>query len=109
MSADISVSCSPGFQINVDVAENVCTEFKDLLIKKYPQHNFGTGSGAPGIALTVPKANERSLGLEVIWVTSGGPRRAGVPLSTAFFDRNSDKQLRRRFYEKFLLENPLPF
>jgi hypothetical protein len=109
MSADISMSCHPGLRVDMAMAETICMEFKDLLVKNYPQHSFDNGTQTPGIALTVTKANQRSLGLEVIWTASGGAGTAGIPLSTAFFDRDSDTHLRRLFYETFLLENPLPF
>lgn len=108
-SADISMSCSPKLQVNVEMANNICLEFKDMLAETFPQHHFDTGSQTLGIALTVTKASKHGLGLEVNWITSGRADSSGVPLSTSFFDRDSDTHLRRRFYEQFLLVNPLPF
>ncbi len=109
MAADISFSCQASPQAEAGMAADICREFRAALAEKFPGHSFDAETGAPGLTLTILRANARALALEATWIAADGSRNTGPPLSTAFFDRNSDEQLRRRFYNTFLEQNPLPF
>jgi hypothetical protein len=109
MANEISVACSPGPMVSAEIADGICGELRAYLAERFPQYGFIEDAADRTIAVTVTKANERSLGLEVVWMGTNGLREAGTPLSTAFYDRNSDEMLRRRFFEVFLQQNPLPF
>lgn len=106
VSQEISVSCRPGDEM----AQTICDEFISYLRETRPDLAFRPGDpAAPGIELLVTHATERGLGLDIIWIAANGQKSAGLPLKTAFFDRSSDKILRRTFYTAFLRQNPLPF
>lgn len=109
MATEVSLSCGPAPTVDAEAAQGICAEVQAFLAETVPGHSFSEGTTPPAIALTVTKANERSLGLEVVFIAPDGSKTAGMPLSTAFFDRNSDEVLRRRFYESFFRQNPLPF
>lgn len=110
MASDISFSCAAAARVDKAAAAKVCGEFLAYLGAAHPNHRFATdGTGLPRIKVTVTAANERSLGFEIGWVAANGTASAGTPLHRAFYDRNADAELRRRFYRSFLDINPLPF
>lgn len=110
MAAEISLSCVATARVEAAVAEKVCGEFLSFLGETHPDRRFvAGGTGLPHIAVTITSANDRSLGLDVGWTAADGTASSGTPLQRAFYDRNSDIELRRRFYQTFLDTNPLPF
>ncbi|CAG0981090.1 hypothetical protein RHIZO_01741 [Rhizobiaceae bacterium] len=110
MASDISLSCSAAPGIDRAAARQACDEFLDYLQETLPDRSFhASDDRLPRIDLTVTRANERGIGFDLAWIAPDGATRPGVPLSTTFFDRNSDPTLRRRFFKTFLQQNPVPF
>jgi hypothetical protein len=110
MTKVISVSCNPHVGVSPKQSNIVCSEFIDFLTGNYPRLTFNNGTAnSSRIDLTVTQANERGIGLEVVWVDDAGMRTTGIPLRASFFDRAADQQMRQRFFVTFLQHNPLPF
>lgn len=113
MTAPVSLVCTAAAAVAPAERDTICAEFLDFLHGSHPEHGIAAATaaeaGLPRIDLRITGANERSLGLEVTFVAVDGAARAGTPLQVSFYDRASDATMRRRFYQTFLQNNPLPF
>jgi hypothetical protein len=110
LASEIAFSCAGAADVAAAEADIVCREFADALRDAYPAHPIRpSGTGVPRLDLTVTGAGPRSVGLSVTFIAASGARTEGIPLRTSFFDRNADPVLRKRFYDAFLMQNPLPF
>ena len=106
----IAVNCQIAAKIDATAGQQVCREFISYLRESFPERDFQTGADAlPRLDLTVTRADDRGIGFGLSWIGADGSARAGMPLSTSFYDRASDETLRRRFFKTFLGQNPLPF
>lgn len=109
-SPAIMYECSHSATVNPTMAEVICAEFFVALKENSPGFEIHAGrDGKYVIAVKVTKANERAIGMEVTWSDDNGQVTTGIPLQMSFFDRNSDPELRKRFYAEFLRQNPIPF
>lgn len=110
MTAEVHLSCRPESGVSAEDGRIVCDELGAFLAETHPDLRLATGGETPPrIDLVVTLATPRALGLSVAYVDASGTRREGTPLQTAFFDRNSDPVVRRRFFTAFFQTNPLPF
>lgn len=110
MKTELSFSCRGAAGVSAESATELCDDAIAVLREAHPNHGFRTDvSDPPGLLLTVTHANDRGAALEVVWLAANGSKRSGTPLRTAFFDKSSDQDLRRRFLRAFFQQNPLPF
>lgn len=110
LSTEVALSCRAEGTLSAVTTEQICDEFLSVLEQANPGRKFrDTGEALPRIELTVTHANERGMGLQVLWVHLGGGRTEGTALKTAFYDRGSDATTRRIFMTAFLQQNPMPF
>jgi hypothetical protein len=109
MASEISVSCSAAPGVDSAAAGQACDEFLDYLQQNVPDRSFRSAEeGLPRMELTVTRANKHGIGFDLTWISADGAASPGVPLSTTFYDRESDPMLRRMFFETFLQHNPIP-
>ena len=105
-----ALECSHVPGIDALLADNICKEFTAAFVEKYPNLELlNEQTGQNLIAVTITKASPRVIGMEVKWTDNAGQVTFGVPLQMSFFDRNSDPEMRKRFYAEFLRQNPVPF
>ena len=106
----IGFTCASAQGAEVDDAGLICTEILAMLHEVRPDLRFiDGGDDAPAVRFTITHSTPRGMGLEAIWIDAEGQAFAGRPLSTSFFDRSADPNLRRNFLATFLRENPIPF
>lgn len=110
MTRAVAVNCRIAAKIDATLGRQVCREFIAYLRESLPERDFQTGADAlPRLDLTVTRADDRGIGFGLSWIGADGSARAGMPLSTSFYDRASDETLRRRFFKALLEQNPIPF
>jgi hypothetical protein len=110
MATDVHLSCRPDAGVSAEDSRVVCRELGAFLAETHPTLTFTPGGeNLPRIDVVVTLATPGALGLSITFVDASGARRDGTPLQTAFFDRNSDPVVRRRFFTAFFQTNPLPF
>lgn len=110
MVQQVTFSCTPAAGADVAEPDRICSEVLDVFNEARPDLRFVAGtSGAPAVRVVITHGTSRGLGLEATWIDASGASTPGKPLSTAFFDRSSDRELRQNFYAAFLMENPIPF
>lgn len=110
MASQIGFSCTSASEVSQAQADLVCGEFADFLKSTLPGRIVQSAdTQPPRIDLTVLKANERTVSLDVTFVAADGQAIKGTQLQTAFFDRGADRALREQFFIKFLDQNPIPF
>ncbi|MGB4825989.1 MAG: hypothetical protein WBP18_01705 [Paracoccaceae bacterium] len=110
MSPEIAVSCKPRAGVSADQAALICDEMLAALRSTYPDRQFSDGgNAAPQMNLRVTRANDKGVGLDLVWVSASGQETPGKPLDLTAYDRAVNATMRAGFYRNFLGLNPLPF
>lgn len=108
MTTEIALSCQAGAGVSEADANKICAELTVAFGDAYPLARLTEGSGIPRLNVIVTVSKSTAVGLQAVAVAASGTETVGQPMRMVIYDRTLTPERRRRFYDNFLLQNPVP-